>query len=298
MTIDVLAKQLHDVESSDYNKLKKALITYFYFEQSIDFKSSSNDFDDLSITGIDKRYSQFISNLSSNYEGTYILNNNVKICSWNYDSQIELELKSILDDGIINIKHRFQIYPNFKSYGKTKIENYDQSKFAVFKLNGTALPHSIDIPEKKITPFDSTEGDEEHILSYLKFYDENFQNNSSPILKLFNFSFENNRESLFKNSPENIISKAKSSILNSDFLIIIGYSFPDVNRVIDNFLLNDLRPNKIVIQDKDPYKILQKLKSICPDLSFFIEHTKSKDYPKVQVELDSQIDTFYIPQTF
>jgi hypothetical protein len=300
-TIDVLAKELYTKESSDFIKLKKALIIYFYFEQACLFGSKSEGYDTIQSSTIDTRYNHFISQITRKEQGKEIvLNPNVKICSWNYDVQFELNLMRIVDAGILRTKDSFQIYPNLKSINKDAIVDFSQDSFAMFKLNGTALPESShDIPENLLTAFDNLNEDGEYnLLNFLKYYKELYKDkNSSYTLRMFNFSFEEDDSFSPKyKGAMAMLEAAKSIMKNVDILVIIGYSFPESNSKTDKLLLDLIEPKQIIIQDLTPESILEKLFRRCPTLKKFVDNSGSnKDNPKVEINLSTDVETFYMP---
>jgi hypothetical protein len=101
-TIDTLAKKLFLQESNELKKLKRALITYFYFEQTMKFNFCNekiNDFNGYSNL-LDKRYDSLFANIIQRKNGKLEIQNNIKIISWNYDLQIELAMINYYDSCI------------------------------------------------------------------------------------------------------------------------------------------------------------------------------------------------------
>lgn len=300
-TIDVLAKELYVSQSSDYIRLKKALITYLFFEQTSVFQAEIGDYKVLSSKKVDTRYSQFIANLIEEDDMGGKLKSNVKICSWNYDVQFELNLMRINKEGLLRTKLKHKIYPNINSINKSEIVDYDKNSFALFKLNGTAIPEkSLEIPDVLITPFDNYVNDEVSLLDFLKFYkDLYYKNNSSYTLKLLNFSFEKDGGYSEKYKGYKALFEAIENTLDEiGVLIVIGYSFPDFNSKIDFQLLDKIRPKEIIIQDMYPDEILDRLFTRCPNLKFHVDSPGSKNSPKVTVKKLSQVQAFHYPSQY
>jgi hypothetical protein len=300
-TIDVLAKELYMAKSPYYTKLKKALITYLFFEQTTMFEAEIDKYMMLSSKKIDVRYSQFIASLFEEDDKGGKLKSNVKICSWNYDVQFELNLMRINKDGLLRTKLLHKIYPNINSINKSKIVDYDKDSFALFKLNGTAIPEkSLEIPDVLITPFDNYVNDEVSLLNFLKFYkDIYYKNNSSYTLRLLNFSFEKEGGFYEKYKGHQALFDAIENTLDEiEVLIVIGYSFPDFNSKIDTQLLDKIRPREIIIQDIYPDEILDRLYTRCPNLKFHVDSPGTKDSPKVIVRKMSQVQDFHYPSQY
>jgi hypothetical protein len=300
-TIDVLAKELYMSKSPYYTKLKKALITYLFFEQTTMFEAEIDKYMMLSSKKIDIRYSQFIASLFEEDDTGGKLKSNVKICSWNYDVQFELNLMRVNKDGLLRTKLMHKIYPNIDSINKSKIVDYDKNSFALFKLNGTAIPEkSLEIPDVLITPFDNYINDEVSLLNFLKFYkDIYYKNNSSYTLRLLNFSFEKEGGFYEKYKGHQALFDAIENTLDEiEVLIVIGYSFPDFNSKIDTQLLDKIRPREIIIQDIYPDEILDRLFTRCPNLKFHVDSPGTKDSPKVIVKKMSQVQDFHYPSQY
>lgn len=300
-TIDVFAKELYMSKSPNYTKLKKALITYLFFEQTTMFEAEIDRYKMLSLKKVDIRYTQFIASLIEEDDSGWELKSNVKICSWNYDVQFELNLMRIKKDGLLRTKLKHNIYPNNDSINKSKIVDYDKNSFALFKLNGTAIPEkSLEIPDVLITPFDNYANDEESLLNFLKFYkDIYYKNNSSYTLRLLNFSFEKEGGFYEKyKGHQALLGAIENTLDDIDVLIVIGYSFPDFNSKIDTQLLDKIRPREIIIQDIYPDEILDRLYTRCPNLKFHVDSPGTKDSPKVIVKKISQVQDFHYPSQY
>ncbi len=90
----------------------------------------------------------------------------------------------------------------------------------------------------------------------------------------------------YETEVNNARKRAKDLINNTDHLIIIGYSFPIYNRVVDKEIFSAIMPNtKITLQvlkdDFDSYR--ERLVSILPHLS------------KNDINFYDDIRQFYIP---
>ena len=136
LTIDAFARKLFakDSSHSDLRSLKRVLSTYFLFEQIKTNQNESLRKDEKGNTQFkqtpDKRYDGLISTLISDVINNNQLAGNVKIISWNYDSQFEQAYKEFWD-----FKHLYQTHEPLQVIpGKWLVENggvqeIDFSKF-------------------------------------------------------------------------------------------------------------------------------------------------------------------------
>jgi len=309
-TIDTLAKKYYLINDDiKLKKLKRALILFFCIEQCLNIKSfsdSSNGYNFLK-EQIDKRYGSFIASISRkrypiaisggeqmNNNSNFELNNNIKILSWNYDMQFELALKLLDKKKIESIKSQCQIFPNKYTINEAYNNPLKSEYFAMVKLNGDAnwylnsKPHLIGDWTILDALKDST--DEEELLKDFmeKFKESDFEqdlrniNLTSPFLS-FNFAWENdaNFKEKYHGHPINL-QIAQSIAVETEILVVIGYSFPIFNREIDKLIINDMRKlKKIYIQDKEPNKI----KSTMLNAFEIIEETEIKNQYDGQLTL-------------
>ena len=136
-TVDTLAKKLYVQKNEfDLNKLKRTLLSYFFFEQHIQFDvRKKNNYNEL----IDKRYDSLIASIcDKNENDEIVLNKNVKIVTWNYDLQIDLCLMEYSKLSLNKTKINYNIFPNEATYNTTDSILLDRNSFGVLKLNGNA----------------------------------------------------------------------------------------------------------------------------------------------------------------
>ena len=137
---------------------------------------------------------------------------------------------------------------------------------AIIKLNGNAyLDHGLGEGINKITMYDikpKFEELDELLDIFFTKYSKVFPNNSSyhNSLKYFNYAWEADSGGGYK-TIKRTIEEAKKLMTHAKTLIIVGYSFPYVNREIDKYILSGCSPRKIVIQDLEPNIILGRLLS-------------------------------------
>ena len=247
ITIDDYAKKLSDsgdsIDKSELFNLKILLSVYLLFEQlkkpeSFQIRAHIQDMNDRKAINdsirinIDKRYSPFY--------GIYFgspakaLPDNVKIVSWNYDMQFELALASRFKHTVVKSMESLQSYPFIG-------EKIDLNKSCLIKLNGTCGLFSEENNETLISPIDPLIHNYRNAIEGLiDVYIRNKNRVFTP--PIFYFAWEN--EPIVKKTRD----LAMKILSTSDILVIIGYSFPTLNRKIDIQLFKNSNIKKIYLQ--------------------------------------------------
>ncbi len=230
-TVDTAAKKLlMSNKNLEYETLKIALSFYFIYRQRYG--------------NIDKRYDNFWATTLS---FTNMLKN-IKIFTWNYDSQLELSYQHYNDSEL-----RIAINPGINVYSRS----YDDAA-ECYKLNGTAdYLHVTPADQKHMNVLQEViklqeEGKKIRTILdryYKKRIGINEKNNkffeSGGSLTSIQFAWEN------RELDNKYFQDAKTSMKQCDILIIIGYSFPLVNREIDKELIPWGSFKKIFVQSPD-----------------------------------------------
>lgn len=269
-SIDTFAKKLYLREDfKKLNKLKFILSTFFIY---------------LEMKKLDKRYDSFFASILDD------INNypkNLKILSWNYDSQIEkahynfAEKDGSYSNDSLNLQYR----------GDIKESQYSVEGFCVHKLNGTTQLKDSQYMEEIY----NVNGKNEIALGFniLREYENLLSGIKKPNMT---FAWENFDANLpfFRN--------LKESISRTEILIVIGYSFPFFNRKIDKFILDSM-PNleKIYVQDpKFSIEIIEKIKGLIPKRisKRFIAQEGSFIKNMMEFEEKKFVDQFFIPIEF
>jgi hypothetical protein len=222
-------------------------------------------------TAGDKRYDLLFATLITNKK----IPSNINFLSWNYDTQVEISLSKFTS-----------IEKNMRFFQFVDIDPDTDKTPKLIKLNGSISEIEDDfkysIPSKA-----SQIRLENEILGLFK----EFKNGGIPIIS---FSWEQN--DLVKKRRE----RAKIVLSNTDILIIIGYSFPTLNRKVDKELLEALpTATKFYIQcgsEKDYEEIVSKIGALCP------KHKRQKIGPEYNswynIEYIPQNKEFYVPFEF
>lgn len=262
-TIDTYAKKLR--LKSNYAGLayiERLLTFYFVLEQIL--------------IAPDSRYDTFLANV---LEEGMLFPENIKVISWNYDSQFEIAFDEYEQHFGLNIGSR--------------ISAEEGKKYDIIKVNGSARFNKMEfLPIMRNKWIKKIEESKEELKSLDTVKVQILLGDIIILYKLFVFhsnpTRENNTELSFAfddtTNNDSIFSRINEIIGLTDVLVIIGYSFPFFNREIDRKILNCLKPQaKIYIQDKYPNRIKQSFKAV------------KNNIPDGHFELKEETDQFFLP---
>ncbi len=230
---------------------------------------------------IDYRYDVFFATLLVENNETLELPDNINIISWNYDNQFELAYKQYCPKlSYKEILNYLKIYPCSDYVGENKIDK-------IIRLNGFAnnyikrriLIEHKDETKEPVLNFDNVIDTEINFYTLLKMLLENDLND-----------YQNNINFAWEQYPmqQNAINQSCNLIMNTDIIVIIGYSFPNFNREVDKTIFSKYRvfeSKEIIIQVPNKYeyeKIKQRIQTI-------------KKIPDSVFKHISDADQFYIP---
>lgn len=252
-TIDTFARQLSITgkykESRGLNELKNILTAFLTLEQ-IRYP-------------YDYRYDGFIASIIKN-NGTFPP---VNILSWNYDCQFEMAYKEYTE-----ISYIYHLWKRLGVHNKMfKISDAQDNTLKMFKLNGTAHYLYKDKFESEDNAlqdvvlsrnFDLVEDDfdnQRRLISYaIKCWDNARFGNYKTCLS-FAWEGVNNAS----NRENDILAELTPVLENTEVLVVIGYSFPRVNREVDQAIIQKCRNlRKVYIQDPRANEIVNNFKSI------------------------------------
>lgn len=249
-TPDLYAKYLLEIgDEINYKYLKHLLSIFFKYKQE-----KENRFDLRALT--------FLTTIASNQK----IPENIKIISWNYDSQIEIaarKMKPINSQGYSMIKG-FTCWPNSRDGFDT-----GENPF-LLHLNGIA---GVNYSERNFY---------EEFESCFSFAD--VEKNES----LLSFAWEDE-----ENAPKKIFNEQKLKVAlematNTDILVVIGYSFPFFNRKVDQQIFYSMHTTLKKIYFQDPFNNGEQLKSqfnLGPQANASIIHIKSVENYHIPFEL-------------
>lgn len=226
-SVDTLIRKLH-IQDNPYSlKLNAGLIAIIHYLQLT--------------KSIDKRYDLFLGNLINIVKGKIELPQNVNFISWNYDRLFELSLFSLIDpNGDLNIA---RIYINIFNNYET-LEN--ESNPYLIKLNGSAGAF--------IDSFTKNNSIDKILEDVIFNYDGVISRRIPD--SLIQFAWDENE------NTKKCRIKATEIMNETNILVVIGYSFPTFNRIIDRKILENHRNfDRIVIQNTK-----ENIDSVCDRL--------------------------------
>lgn len=265
-TIDTYAKLLYATKQEDeYIKFKNQLSLFFLIWQRLHKQ--------------DLRYDSFISSL---VDADTCQLPELTLLSWNYDVQMEMAYEGYIDSPNLG-----DIWDTLNVYCKTNTHFPFNIKkpFAFIKLNGSAIFHSSTRNEWTLRydlkdVFQIRDGEQEFWKSMYEL-NTNGNWNSNPIkyINELSYAWEHDGE-------EELLSTISARVIDTEALVIIGYSFPYVNRKVDRHIFSSMTQlKKIYIQDKNPHCIEDRIKAIYQILD--------RPIPKIQTSTD--LSQFIIP---
>lgn len=269
-TIDTYAKLLYSTKREDeYTKFKNQLSLFFLIWQRLHKQ--------------DLRYDSFISSL---VDADTCQLPELTILSWNYDVQMEMAY-----EGYITNANLWEIWEALNVYCKTNPHfPFDINKpFAFIKLNGSAMFHSLNRNEwtlrydlKDIFQFKDNEKE-----FWKNMYELNINGNLNGHSNEYINEYINELSYAWEHKGEDaLLDTISTRVVNTEVLVIIGYSFPYVNRKYDRHIFNSMTQlKKIYIQDKNPKYIEDRIKAIYQFL----------DRPLPEIQTSTDISQFIIP---
>lgn len=273
-SFDTFFKKLyHTEQQSKINLYKKVLNVYFLWESVTTEKGNSDDHANISAQEgdfikrslIDKRYDALIAGLLKPEKGTPTPYCKVNFITWNYDLNLILSIKnyyspnSTIGDFIKSIDNKNNVW-NIGDH------------FSIVNMNGYFYNAKLDpmIRYQDITL-------NEMIFEVIK--DNYFEDMLiDKDANLISFAWES------EGTNSNLL---KQIIADSGNIVVIGYTFPLYNRLVDLIFLNDVIVNvnrRIYIQDPNSDQILDSVKTDF-GLGNSMHHSKSI----------KECDSFFIP---
>lgn len=258
-TVDTYARQLF---------VTRAMCEYKPIEDYEDLKHTISLF--LSMIQLEKkrdpRYDGFISSVISN-QGEM---SPMTILSWNYDLQFEQAFA-----GYSLAYGKGKYIPRQWKYLNVKNKTYsvpcdENSPFSIVKLNGTAT--FLTGEDQELDGYHTEQmadcffgrGEKSNCVEYaLEVLKNNYANNLSYVWEEENL--------------KNVIDYVKQRVANTEELIVIGYSFPYVNRTVDEVIMKSMPYlQKVWIQDPNFEEIEERVKTLLPNYQFVkIEHVRN-----------------------
>lgn len=232
-TIDTYARKLYLTRQfSEFKKLKDVLCSFFVWSQLVNKQ--------------DGRYDTFLANILE--EGTLDLPVDISIISWNYDSQIEMAYKAYRKDKELPVfeKNIMGEWPRLPKCGR------------IFKINGSAT--FVDTPILSLIK--ATEKTTPAALQLIRFYDDVRSDTTDWLAQMrthLSFSWEKSE------NHNNMMESLSKTTLDTEQVVVIGYSFPFFNRETDREIIGSMANlKKIYVQDMNADEVEQSLMAVLP----------------------------------
>jgi hypothetical protein len=278
-------KLFHTGEVGKISLAKKILNLYFFwehlskpspkpqeYEQDIFWKQST----------VDKRYDALIAGLLKPKNGKAEPYCPINFITWNYDLNLFLSLKNYFAPDV-TIGEFLKTIESDKYENVWKINN----KITVINMNGFFYTKTLS-DEKHLTNIRKEIYD--MILNKLNknYFSINYIDKDAELIK---FAWESELD------PQNVVSEvvkeATKKIFLSDNIVVIGYTFPLYNRLVDFEYFNGstLADKTIYIQDPNANELKD---SLITDFNIRIDRTTGA---KSSIKEFTKCDSFVVPST-
>ena len=243
-TIDTYAKMLFTTKrTKEYERLKRQLSVYFLLVQEPNRR--------------DIRYDGFIASLIDENTGKLP---NINVLSWNYDAQFEFAIADYVPkhDKLASIT----AFLNERNKVFKMNPFISDDRFALVKLNGTAFFEQT--KSGTTLQFGNYRGD---------YWDGIPDNSKYEIFEDFlaHAEYENGPYECglsyawehYATLEEEFFDDLKQKLANTETLVVIGYSFPYVNRQVDRMLFEYMpQLQTIYIQDRNFLEVEERLQAV------------------------------------
>ena len=296
-TIDIYARKLHlQGKIAELNLLKMSISVFFdlwenFYEeryshicqkQKLNMEKESyfvNGFEK-----IDKRYVSLFSVFLNKTADSIILDNNIKFITWNYDLQLENTFKLFSESSTIqdleSINNHFPFIRNSDSENQVYHLNGHRGFYDYNAIFSNGRKKDMLIEARKVESFN------EYWKLHSDMYDKTMDGSMS-FKNFINYAWEHDFEQRW-------FEKIKNVLKETEVLIIIGYSFPPFNRLVDQFMMSNLiRPKlkEIVYQDPNANK------EIIENLFADPKHFKYKTSASIRI-IKENLEQFHIPNNY
>lgn len=292
LSFDTFFKKLFHLSDVSAEKYKAILLIFFLYEQLQDI-STVDIFIDPEKYGkkygikkgnIDPRYDALIAGILQPQKGKFSPIAKINFLTWNYDTSLVASIK--------NFKSLNSSLVDFVKLYESSINHFEiDSDLQVIHLNGRVF-HPL---------FSKYEQCDQHrliveltalIIEY-DIIDSKIWSHSNQI----KFSWETISETNLDFGIPIHIAKAIDAIKRSTIVIVIGYSFPLYNRLIDTAVLNQANLSGKTVYIQDPHS--KELKSILEnDFGLFVGPTSSitvGNKTSVVIKHIENCNSFFVP---
>jgi len=255
-------------------KIKALLSAYFTYVQLSTNQNRS----------VDNRYLPFYHlALKTTDTRPYCFPDDINIISWNYDMQIELAYKEIYNTSVEEAQEILGVIPRYGTI-ESHVTKDSANKYSVLKLNGTAGISMLN--DKAISLFDTEfENNDQLVGKIIELYALTIERKARPLI---NFAWENSE------MIDKIRKKAREIAEKTKILVVIGYSFHDYNREIDEDIINAMtKLERIYIVNEKTDIDLSFIKRIKPKVPISYKETDKFHYPD-EYRSNIKIDNYLV----
>lgn len=251
-TIDTYAKKLFLTRRHNDFKILKNVLSAFFMWVQLEGKA-------------DQRYDTFLANILQ--MNNLYFPKDVSVISWNYDSQFEIAYRYYSANGSLPIyeKNLDGEFPPLKDVGR------------IFKVNGSANFGDFNMVNEIIKDVNV-----KPIIQLIEYYGHLNVDTSQ-----MGFQFRSHLSFAWETSDrqKQLMEAIKQTTLETESIVVIGYSFPYFNREIDRAIFTGM-PNlkTIYIQDPNPDAVEPSLRAVLPESN------------KVKIEHQKDCTQFYLPR--
>lgn len=242
-TVDTYAKKLRiqagngdDISLTKYYKLKALLSGCFTRIQLLN--------------QVENRYDTFLASILDT--ASYEFPHNLNILSWNYDFQFE---KAFAEYSTKKDLKSLQIEMNVipRDANNRTLSN---NKFGILKINGTAGYYNKRNRQYVTLANDLSKFDKVTFLKdfYLNYFFQVHKRDEGD--SLLWFAWEKGWHDF---DVDSVIEEATK---DTNVFVVIGYSFPFFNRVMDRAIFNNSPIQKIYVQDIDTKTVIDNMRSL------------------------------------
>lgn len=273
-SIDTLAKKLQYDDNLFYN-IKNLIWLYF------SIVAGRNN--------IDNRYTNLILKVQDDSASRFRLKDNVSFITWNYDLQLAEAIASIDQIEIWKVAEKYYTYPGYELLNPDMMNrNANPNLFKIVHLNGCAGYYRKE-PDNGITHWCGCDlTDPIQYNNLINLIEKNFYTNlAKPRItkNSISFAFEDTY------TKRQSLKFSKNIAAETTHLVIIGYSLPDFNKIIDTEILNEMKNLKYVcIQNPNAEKLKTKLLGMSTNIGYKFE----MDGLKFHLESDD-MNEFHLP---
>lgn len=245
-SIDTFAKKLFiQGEFGELKKLKTIISIYFLIVQSR--------------SRVDIRYDSFFASILANNPSLFPPN--LRILTWNYDYQFEKSYAEYYRDYRIEAcQTKLNVYSK-----NSRAPHFNSDQFGIVKLNGTA---SLILDENKGYPISiittvNHEYDSKLVETLLRNYAlmHHVGSTKNKLSSTISFAWEDYDRGMVA------ISNAIAATKDTEILVVIGYSFPFFNRLVDRDIIRAMKGlKKVYFQAPDAEDLKERFLAIRDDI--------------------------------